>query len=140
MPDRSGALQSSRGRYVDYRKKVHERRSKKDEDGKASDAPADAGPHGGEKSKKRSRPFFTLLREFWGLLPGHRGTLAAALVTLAVSTLLGLVPLYGSKLVVDNVLGGKPLPPQLQSRGLPSDPRRSEERRVGKECRSRWSP
>ena len=28
------------------------------------------------------------------------------------------------------------LRPQLQQRGL----RRSEERRVGKECRSRWSP
>src|SRR5260370_15945170 len=29
-------------------------------------------------------------------------------------------------------------PEQIQ--GEPPDPRRSEERRVGKECRSRWSP
>ena len=31
-----------------------------------------------------------------------------------------------------------PLPPEANARGLAQE--RSEERRVGKECRSRWSP
>ena len=59
------------------------------------------------------------------MLRGHRRTLALALATLTVATLLGLVPLYGAKLVFDNVLGDEPLPPGVpQWIGMPSDPKR----------------
>jgi ATP-binding cassette subfamily B protein len=49
--------------------------------------------------------------------------LAAALGTLSVSTLLALIPLYGSKLVFDNVLDTKPLSPSVQWLSLPTDRR-----------------
>ena len=46
------------------------------------------------------------LRIFWPCL-------AAALVALSVSTLLGLVPLYGTKIVFDSVLRDHPFPARL---------------------------
>ncbi len=63
------------------------------------------------KSNKRSRSFWPLFRAFLKQLRGHGRTMALALLTLSISTLLGLLPLYGTKLVVDNVLDTKPLPP-----------------------------
>lgn len=54
-----------------------------------------------------------LLRQFWELLGGHRGLLIGALITLAVSTSLGLVPLYGTKIVFDGVLREQPMPSRL---------------------------
>lgn len=57
----------------------------------------------------RNRSFGTLLREFWGLLGGVRLKIGVALATLTVSTLLKLLPPAATKLVIDNVLGGKPL-------------------------------
>jgi ATP-binding cassette subfamily B protein len=65
------------------------------------------------KKKPRSRSFLTLLAEFWGLLRGHRPVLVAVLVLLGVSTLLGLAPLYGTKIVFDSVLREQPLPVKL---------------------------
>ncbi len=61
---------------------------------------------------------------FWSMLFGHRGKLAGALVTLSIATLLGLVPLYGTKIVFDNVLGGAPLPTGVPAwLGVPAEPR-----------------
>src|SRR5437763_1299770 len=80
------------------------------------------------KSSKRGRAFWPLFKAFLNLLRGHRATLAAALGTLTISTLLGLIPPYGSKLVFDYVLNAgtsasKPLPPHL-TQYLPSEPRK----------------
>ena len=50
--------------------------------------------------------------------------MAAALVTLAMSTLFGLLPLYGTKIVFDSVLRTQPLPREAAWVSLPSDPRR----------------
>jgi ATP-binding cassette subfamily B protein/subfamily B ATP-binding cassette protein MsbA len=56
------------------------------------------------------------------MLRGYRALLMMVLLTLAVSTLLGLVPLYGTKIVFDNVLSDHPLPPRLAHWGhLPSN-------------------
>ncbi|HEX8914890.1 MAG TPA: ABC transporter ATP-binding protein, partial [Humisphaera sp.] len=121
MPDPVAPPESSRGRYADYRQRVRKRSRNPEADAGTSGRGDDFG-HGGGKSTRRSRPFLALLRGFWGLLRGHRGMLAAALATASVSTLLGLVPLYGTKLVFDNVLDSKPLPP-LAARFLPSSPR-----------------
>ena len=41
---------------------------------------------------------------------GFRGLQIGVLLALTVSTLLGLVPLYGTKVVFDNVLRDNPLP------------------------------
>ncbi|MEM8737145.1 MAG: ABC transporter ATP-binding protein [Planctomycetota bacterium] len=92
---------SSHHRYDDYKARVREQRR--------SPTPRDKR---GRKIE-RTRSFGRLLGAFWGLLAGHRGVLFAALGTLAVSTLIGLVPLYAPKIVVDNVIGGQPLSPRV---------------------------
>ena len=58
----------------------------------------------------RSRPAKALLAAFWDQIRGHRGSVAFALATLTVSTLLGLVPPAATKVVIDSVLGDTPLP------------------------------
>ena len=49
------------------------------------------------------------MRAFWGLLGGLRLKIGFALATLTISTLLKLLPPAATKLVIDNVLDGKPL-------------------------------
>ncbi|HWE03934.1 MAG TPA: ABC transporter ATP-binding protein [Tepidisphaeraceae bacterium] len=95
---------------------------------RAEDATASASPHasvstGGEKKKhRRSRSFRRLLTEFWALLYGFRGMLILVLASVSVSTLLGLMPLYGTKIVFDSVLRDHPLPARLPySIRLPQD-------------------
>src|SRR6185312_14427421 len=106
-------LRSSHRRYQHYRSTLKERRKQ----GDAGGAQGHGGPdfHGtSDKPKRpRSRTFFKLLWQFWGLLQGHRRMLSIALVSLSISTLLGLLPLYGTKIVFDNVLRENPLPLHL---------------------------
>jgi ATP-binding cassette subfamily B protein/subfamily B ATP-binding cassette protein MsbA len=83
-----------------------------------------AAAHARTKPRHRQRSFFQLFAAFGRLLRGHRRTLAVALGTATVSTGLGLVPPYAVKLVVDNILGGRPLPPLAARLGLPTDPAR----------------
>ncbi len=84
--------------------------------------PVDANPHGsatptiaGEarKHRPRSRPFSRLFADFWALLRGYQGLLVLVLLALSVSTLLGLAPLYGTKIVFDGVLRDQPMPSRL---------------------------
>jgi ATP-binding cassette subfamily B protein/subfamily B ATP-binding cassette protein MsbA len=97
---------------VDYRQKLKERRTSRTEP--AGDASihgsSSHGSPGDKKHKKRTRSFTRLLIQFWALLDGHRQSLAVALVALGIATLFGLVPLYGTKIVFDNVLRDHPLP------------------------------
>jgi ATP-binding cassette subfamily B protein/subfamily B ATP-binding cassette protein MsbA len=97
-------------RYEDYRNKLKQRRRKDEAPGDphVPDSPHDAADH--RKRKPRTRSFPKLLVQFWGLLQGYRRTLALVLVALAISTMLGLVPLYGTKIVFDSVLREHPLP------------------------------
>ena len=94
---------SSRRRFSDYLVRFKAERSK------AKKEKTTTSFHGGERSQKRSRPFSTLLVEFLRLARPYRGRIAFALATLTVSTTLGLVPPAATKLMIDNVLGGKPL-------------------------------
>ncbi|HEX8323538.1 MAG TPA: ABC transporter ATP-binding protein [Tepidisphaeraceae bacterium] len=104
-----GSRQSSRARYGAYRRKLRGRKRGAEID---PGVPATADP-GDKPHKPRSRPFAELLRRFWSLLRGHRVTLVLLLTTLTISTLLGLVPLYGTKVVFDSVLSENPIAPQL---------------------------
>src|SRR4051794_36805130 len=111
------SLRSSRQRYLRYRQQLQERRRRQEAGAAAADhtATADAG-HGADNRKNRkprSRPFFKLLVEFWQLLDGYRQMLLLVLAALGISTLLGLVPLYGTKIVFDSVLRDQPLPTRL---------------------------
>ncbi len=64
-----------------------------------------------EHEKTRSeRSSWELVKSFLGLLGGQRGAMLFALSTLTVSTLLALVPPVATKIIVDYVLGEKPLP------------------------------
>ena len=92
-------LHSSRRRYVEYRSNLKEQRKDKNYAADSANwhSPAPAGRDDPRKKKPRSRPFLKLFTEFWGMLRGHHRTLAVALVALSLSTLLGLVPLYGTK-------------------------------------------
>ena len=110
------SVRSSRREYRKYRQEVVSRRARGEEI-------KTSGPHHDKgRRTRRHRSFNQLFLAFWRMLRGHRAVIFLALLTLSVSTLLGLVPLYGTKLVFDNVLGGRPLPPQLAA-FLPQQPR-----------------
>jgi ATP-binding cassette subfamily B protein/subfamily B ATP-binding cassette protein MsbA len=105
---------ASRLRYKEYRRKLKQRRRQR-AGGDATIHAAPENPAEARKLKPRSRSFARLLREFWRMLRGFRGTLVAALAALSLSTLLGLIPLYGTKIVFDSVLRERPLPPSVPS-------------------------
>jgi ATP-binding cassette subfamily B protein/subfamily B ATP-binding cassette protein MsbA len=109
--------ESSRRRYQRYRAETRGRRP---------DA-AEFAPPGAAIGRPgaRRRGFLQLLGRFLGLLRGQRGRVAFALATLSVATLLNLVPPAATKVVVDYVLIGKPVPGFLtRGLGLPADPRK----------------
>jgi ATP-binding cassette subfamily B protein/subfamily B ATP-binding cassette protein MsbA len=62
-----------------------------------------------------------LIGSFFRLLAPQRAGLAFALATLTVATLLALVPPAATKLVIENVLGGQPLPASVPD-WVPRDP------------------
>ena len=108
------SIRSSRRRYQTYRNKLKERRRDRTGPGGDASIPSSHGTNDShKKNKPRSRSFTQLLRQFWALLRGHRGLLVAALILLALSTSLGLVPLYGTKIVFDGVLREQPMPSRL---------------------------
>lgn len=98
-------LLSSR-RYRDYRRQ----QSSKTGQAAASD-----------QKPAKTRSFGVLLWEFLRLLRGHGWAVGFALATLTLATLLRLMPPLATKLVVDNVLIDRPLPPWWSAQGLPTD-------------------
>ncbi len=72
-------------------------------------------PMGHVASTRRNRNFFALFKAMLGQTRGHNRMLALSLAASSIATLLGLVPLYGTKLIFDNVLAENPLPVQLPS-------------------------
>ena len=93
---------SSRSRFAEYRRQLRQRRRNgqgPDANGRAKDA-----------APRSHRSAWVLVRQFLSLLSGHRLSMTIALATLTVSTLLKLVPPAATKLVVDYVFPGKPLP------------------------------
>jgi ATP-binding cassette subfamily B protein/subfamily B ATP-binding cassette protein MsbA len=121
----SPSLRPSRLRYRDYRNKLKQRRLRGELGrGDASIASPGHGAGDGKKRKPRSRSFTRLFAEFWGMLRGFRRTLIFVLTAVTISTLLGLIPLYGTKIIFDSVLKERPLPPQVPNWiHLPNSPR-----------------
>ena len=66
--------------------------------------------HGTERSLKRSRSFGELFRSFVMELRPYASAMALALTTLAIGTSLSLIPPAATKLAIDNVFMGQPLP------------------------------
>ena len=80
---------------------------------------------GGKPVKKRVRGFWQLFAAFLQETRGHNRMLALVLIGVTIATLLGLIPLYGTKIIFDQVLGGIPMPawtPQwLEAWSKPAD-------------------
>lgn len=98
---------SSRRRFAEYTSKLKERRAS----GEFNVGRRHG--HGPVPATPRSRSFFELLVDFWGLVKGHRGAVCFALATLSVSTLLKLLPPVSTKLVIDYVLTDNPIPADI---------------------------
>ena len=95
---------TSRRRFSEYLRELPRRRKAGE-----FDVAMSMSGHSIRPLTPRSRSFWTLLAEFLGLLQGLRLQLALALGTLSISTLLKLLPPAATKIVIDNVLGGKPI-------------------------------
>ena len=107
-----GRFVSSKLRFRQYKRDLKSRRKA----GTLTAPPTSNGALRGPsdvRPPKRQRSFFILLREFWNLLRGFQLRMIVALATLTVSTVLALGPPYATKIVVDNILGGRPFPPQI---------------------------
>ncbi|HEV2294377.1 MAG TPA: ABC transporter ATP-binding protein [Tepidisphaeraceae bacterium] len=70
---------------------------------------AAAVEHGRSNRRTRTRSFRVLFVQFWSLLRGHRRLFIPILIALSISTLLGLTPMYGTKIVFDGVLSPEPV-------------------------------
>ena len=64
-------------------------------------------------AKDRVRSSWQLVREFFGLLHPYRWQISLTLLSVTLSTLLGLLPPAGTKFIVDYVLNGVPVPPWM---------------------------
>jgi ATP-binding cassette, subfamily B, bacterial len=109
----------SRVRFREYRQRLKSRRDQADEGSEKG------GPTAAKKSSPRSRSTWVLFRAFWQLVRPQRGAILMALVTLTISTALGLLPPAGTKLAVDYVLTKppQPLPTWLQGDWVPPTPK-----------------
>jgi ATP-binding cassette subfamily B protein/subfamily B ATP-binding cassette protein MsbA len=94
---------SSRSRFAAYRREATRRRADR----------TVVTRHGSERSLQRHRGFGALLTGFLGLLRPHAGAMTVALGTLAMGTVLGLLPPAATKFAIDNVFLGEPLPAWL---------------------------
>ncbi|RLS39216.1 MAG: ABC transporter ATP-binding protein [Planctomycetota bacterium] len=94
----------SRQRFEVYRKKVQEKLLPKGGVHSTGEARA---------AKDRVRSSWQLVREFFGLLHPYRWQISLTLLSVTLSTLLGLLPPAGTKFIVDYVLNGVPVPPWM---------------------------
>ena len=60
--------------------------------------------------QRSHRSFTVLFGALWGLIRDYRAVVVFSLVTVTVSTLLSLIPLYGTKIVFDYVLTDRQAP------------------------------
>jgi ATP-binding cassette subfamily B protein/subfamily B ATP-binding cassette protein MsbA len=103
---------SSRQRFSEYRRKLRERYARGEFKQPASHHDTR------ENLKPPTRSFWNLFVSFLKLLPGQRAAIALGLATLTVSTMLKLLPPAITKLAIDCVVTGLPLPAVWQ-RWLP---------------------
>jgi ATP-binding cassette subfamily B protein len=92
---------SSRQRFEQYRRKVRDKLLPKGGVHSTGEARA---------AKDRVRTSWQLIREFFRLLHPYRWQISLTLLSVTLSTVLGLLPPAGTKFIVDYVLGGLPLP------------------------------
>ncbi|MDC0936622.1 ABC transporter ATP-binding protein [Pirellulales bacterium] len=91
-------------------KRIHASRQRFERYKRELNAPKGQSDSTQEGFAGRERSTLELIRSFYGLVEGHRGTVAFALGTLTVATALALIPPAATKFLVDSVLGDLPLP------------------------------
>lgn len=94
---------SSRQRFEDYKQEFLNR-------DKASEKDRDSSDKKQKRKSQRDRSSWTLVREFLGMLRGHRGSILFSMTTLTIATILALIPPAAVKLIVDFVFSTEPLP------------------------------
>jgi ATP-binding cassette subfamily B protein len=101
MPESS----SSRHRFRDHLDRFKTRL-------KSGELARGGSPHGlgPAKHHKRHRSFGQLFFAFLDQSKAHNRMLLFALIGATIATVFGLIPLYGTKVIFDNVLGGRSLP------------------------------
>jgi ATP-binding cassette, subfamily B, bacterial len=95
----------SRERYARYREETRHREIDRDP---GSFHGAAGPPAKLRKLGSSQRTFFRLLWAFWQLVAQHRSLIVISVVVLSASTLLGLIPPAGTKVVIDYVLAEPP--------------------------------
>ncbi|MFM7480962.1 MAG: ABC transporter ATP-binding protein [Planctomycetota bacterium] len=106
------AFLSSRRQYGAYREEASERRAR------SKSQRTVVTRHGSEVSARRNRSLGELLRSFAGTVGRDRRKVIAALACATVGSVLELLPPAATKIAIDNVFGGAPLPEALR-RWLP---------------------
>ena len=104
----------SRRLYREYLAALRERKKK------AKLEPMAISWHGSERSLRRNRTFGQLFKSFLGELRPHRAPMLFTLCTVALGAALTLIPPAATKLAIDNVFIGSPLP-QWVDRILPAN-------------------
>ena len=116
-----GRIRSSRARYRDYQgrrwRKAHDPRTDRV-------LPVDTTRRDRFGYTTERRSAWRLIAAFRHQLRGCGRALVVILISSAIATVLGLLPLYGMKIIFDNALAAKPLPETYASwPGVPDDPR-----------------
>ncbi len=112
---------SSKSLFREYLRRHREKRRKHG----AFTASAEPITPGDDSHKlKRHRSFATLLRELWDIMRGHHRVVILALCTLTLSTLLGLLPPFSTKVAIDYIINDDPgpagIPAWIRDLGLPT--------------------
>ncbi|NBX36002.1 MAG: ABC transporter ATP-binding protein [Planctomycetes bacterium] len=105
-------ITSSRRQYSAYREEASQRRVR------SKSQRTIVTRHGTEVSARRNRSLGELLRSFAGSVGRDRSKVLAALACATVGSVLELLPPAATKIAIDNVFGGAPLPEALR-RWLP---------------------
>jgi ATP-binding cassette subfamily B protein/subfamily B ATP-binding cassette protein MsbA len=106
----SGRGGGSGVRYREYRRAL------------SAGATEGAQPSSSRRSQPRHRSVRELMRIFWTLLGGVRGTITVALTAITISAALRLIPPAATGFALDHVLGHRRMPDLLGRLGLPTAP------------------
>ena len=110
--------QASRLRFSKFREDWRKERAGLLKKPSAADKPSKD-----EAASGKHRSLWTLYRELFHAVKGQRKAIALGLLALSFSTVLRFLPPASTKILIDYVLGGKPLPVWLTSRvTIPSRP------------------
>lgn len=105
---------TSRARFAEYlRRRAEQARKSRAQGAESKPSGAYEGAEGDPNAPdrvRRNRNFWTLFREFWVMLRGHRLMVAACIATVTLSVLAGLVLPAGTKVAIDYILTDNPGP------------------------------